>query len=471
MLHASNRSSGLWQLLVLVGLIAGYLPQASVAQSERVHAQGDGNAEAAAEQAIYLSELEASGRFTRLYSLMHPDSKAASPRSAVVGWYENDFAPSQPHPISEIVDVRFKTWTWDVTGERYRNTAEVDYVQPFGPSGSVTYREETVRLVEEDGEWRWFFGRSPEFVEEQISKYSDDTERETSRSSSSDRDSDRGGSDDNEEDRDAENRDGCEVVELYPGYPGYRGNITGLMRNWGGTGDYECLEVLERIDSDFSRSREDRLNRQAARELGISGTFEEWTWENWMMIEAERGLPSSCYTCLMNNGDAPINPEFVPESDDPRILLGFPGANTTANHILHERDLPRYLDHPFLTDDYVLRAAASFYAGDYALSAPETLEVMYGIVESMFEQGGQSLEFERCRDTALSTGGYVGTSRKMHVDDQIFVMWLAYFAASTSLIPTSQSHFMGEVMNLSEEWQYSGSRLSLAEYMREELGM
>ncbi|HEV2066030.1 MAG TPA: hypothetical protein VGR08_04280, partial [Thermomicrobiales bacterium] len=111
-------------MLVFVGLLAAVLPQASSAHADRVYAQTDRDAEAAAGQAVYLSELEAAGRFSRLYLLMHPDSRAVSPRSAVVGWYENDFAPLQPHPISENRDVRFKTWTWDVTGERYRNTAE-----------------------------------------------------------------------------------------------------------------------------------------------------------------------------------------------------------------------------------------------------------------------------------------------------------------------------------------------------------
>jgi predicted metalloprotease len=56
-----------------------------------------------------------------------------------------------------------------VTGQTYPNTAIVSFKQPFA-DGSVV--EDVVRLVQDDkGEWRWFFGRSREFVDAQIATY------------------------------------------------------------------------------------------------------------------------------------------------------------------------------------------------------------------------------------------------------------------------------------------------------------
>ena len=57
-----------------------------------------------------------------------PMRRSVVPRSAVVGWYETDFAPQGMGPI-EVTGVRFVEWTWPVTGKTYGNTAEVSYRQ------------------------------------------------------------------------------------------------------------------------------------------------------------------------------------------------------------------------------------------------------------------------------------------------------------------------------------------------------
>src|SRR5690242_4498357 len=49
---------------------------------------------------------------------------------------------------------------------------------------------------------------------------------------------------------------GCTLVELQPGYPGYRGFVTGLA----GRGEAACLEDLTRLDPRFDRAREDTEN-------------------------------------------------------------------------------------------------------------------------------------------------------------------------------------------------------------------
>lgn len=153
-------------LIVLTSMILAPLSAGPV--------QARTNADDAAEAAIKLSELESKGRATGLYRRLHPDAKEIIPESTVVGWYENDFFPLDPQPISEIVSVMFVDWTWGVTDQVYMHTAEVTFVQPFGVGSNATFQEETVRLVEEDGEWYWFFGRSREFVDEQIARFPED---------------------------------------------------------------------------------------------------------------------------------------------------------------------------------------------------------------------------------------------------------------------------------------------------------
>lgn len=124
--------------------------------------RGDGSAPV--EAAISQSQLEVTNNIFALYQQMHSDSRAEVPFYAVQNWYETAFLPLGPE-VLQYVDVRFLDWTWAVTGQTYPNAAEISYTQAFA-DGSVV--EDKVRLVEEDGQWRWFFGRSREFVDEQI---------------------------------------------------------------------------------------------------------------------------------------------------------------------------------------------------------------------------------------------------------------------------------------------------------------
>lgn len=158
-------SSGFMRWIVQTLTVAALL----TATCQPIRAQQtQGNTESAAEAARQLSVLEADGAYDALYNLLHPDAQEIVPRAAVVGWYENDFGPRGPGEIT-VTSVQIVSWTWPVTGVTYPNTAEVSFTQPFSNENSVV--SEVVRLVESNGEWNWFFGRSPEFVAEQISRY------------------------------------------------------------------------------------------------------------------------------------------------------------------------------------------------------------------------------------------------------------------------------------------------------------
>lgn len=447
-------------VIVLVFLLSFFQTEPAVAfQSQR-------DAEAAAEEAVELSELESNGRASSLYRRLHPDAQEIIPKEAVVGWYETDFFPLDPQPIIEITGVEFVTWTWPVTGESYRNTAEVSYVQPFGSGANVTYTEEVVRLVEEDGDWHWFFGRSQEFVDTQIARFPAEQERASSSSTSSRRGNDR-------ESRVTRSSADCTVVQLYPGYPGYRGNITGVMAHWGGQGDYECLELLEEADPGFSKSREDRRNERAANDLGIGGSMEVWTWENWMLIESERGMTPSCYTCLMfDSEEAPLNPEFHSDSGDIRVMTGLPGHTVAIDSILvdlYGHSSVANVHSYFKQDDYVLRALA--YMQDWTMNATE----LYGEMTAWIEiAGGGStgyapIDYEAVLQTAVwDLGGYVRVSADTAVLDQEVLMWFSILASTIPLMDDMELVVIDAFSSSLTGWNDEGNRGTLRSYMQDE---
>jgi hypothetical protein len=115
-----------------------------------------------------MSGLEVTGGFRRLYNSLHPDARAIIPREAVMGWYENEFM-YLGEPAARAIKVRFISWTWEVTGTTYPETAEVALRQQL-TDGTVVRDE--IRLVKDPfGNWSWFFGRDRAFVEEQIGRY------------------------------------------------------------------------------------------------------------------------------------------------------------------------------------------------------------------------------------------------------------------------------------------------------------
>jgi predicted metalloprotease len=104
---------------------------------------------------------------------MHPDARAAVPRSAVVGWYEGFFADRSTSELT-VTDVAVEPWTWGVTGTTYDDAVTVRFVQPYIVAGTAQDVPGEVHLVQYDDEWGWFFGSSRAFVDEQVALYGDD---------------------------------------------------------------------------------------------------------------------------------------------------------------------------------------------------------------------------------------------------------------------------------------------------------
>lgn len=147
------------------GLAAGTTALAGTALLTRMGADAQSSPTTGpAEAAVAQSRLETTGNIYALYRQMHSDSRAEVPLYAVQSWYDREFLPLGPHVLTPT-GIRFVDWAWGVTGMTYPGTAEVSFTQRYD-DGSVV--DDAVRLVQEDGVWRWFFGRSREFLDEQI---------------------------------------------------------------------------------------------------------------------------------------------------------------------------------------------------------------------------------------------------------------------------------------------------------------
>jgi hypothetical protein len=271
----------------------------------------------------------------------------------------------------------------------------------------------------------------------------------------------------------------CDIVELYPGYPGYRGNINGVMPHYGGLGDYECLHILEQDFPQFDRAREDRANQQAADALGITGPMNLWTWENWMLIEAERGMTPSCYTCLMfDTKSSPTRLNVYPDQDDYRILTGFPGYITAIQTIAANAGIDNQMGidgtlQYYGYDDYTLRSVAYSY-GQPTMNAQELYVAMFDWVQVPFQPSGSdglSVDPREMEATAIyQNGGYALTPVNAAPADQVFLMFYSLSTYITHAPPATAEVVFSQFDLTVMEWRSSmgsGMTLSLAEFMQQ----
>ena len=150
--------------ILLVAPLIGANP-AAAQETARDRARSASAAEA-------ILQLAVDGNFNAMYDQIHPDAHAVVPRAAAVGSFADIYADAQPGP-AQVVGAELVSWTWPVTGQTYDRAAAIAFVQPFiDQNGQEAWLEDTMYLVEDGGgEWRWFFGSSPEFVEQAIQMY------------------------------------------------------------------------------------------------------------------------------------------------------------------------------------------------------------------------------------------------------------------------------------------------------------
>lgn len=162
------------RLLALLLILSVHLgPVLPVSADEE---QDIANARARAEEIFDLADQK---KFNAMYDLIHPDAHAIVPRTVAVNAFQELYAYAQAGR-AEITDVEMISWTWAVNEKEYPYTAAVRFEQPFVENDQEEILEDTMYLVQDDnGEWRWFFGGSREFVELAIETFGDQDENVT----------------------------------------------------------------------------------------------------------------------------------------------------------------------------------------------------------------------------------------------------------------------------------------------------
>ena len=223
----------------------------------------------------------------------------------------------------------------------------------------------------------------------------------------------------------------CTLVELAPGYPGYRGFVTGLF----GPGEAACLEELQRHDPWFDRAQQDAENLTAAARLGLAGDPSQWVWENWLEIEAERGLPLTCYIDAyrrMAAGEPYVRAAV--DQFDIRLQVGSIDSNDLLGRTAVGLDVPNYVLQQNFQTDYYLRATAWLTTGLAHANAPEILAAIDLLIESMHTQGGG---IPIIHERITTQGGYAPVPRDACPDDQIFI--------ATMTLPPYEFPYPGEL--------------------------
>src|SRR3954471_15043251 len=125
----------------------------------------------AAAAATEILSLAGERKFNTMYDSMHPDAMAVIPRAAAVGTFTDVYTQAQAGQ-AQITGVEMVPWTWGVTGTKYPYAAKVRFIKPFiDEKNQQTWLEDDMYLVESGGQWRWFFGSSPEAVQQAIETY------------------------------------------------------------------------------------------------------------------------------------------------------------------------------------------------------------------------------------------------------------------------------------------------------------
>lgn len=272
----------------------------------------------------------------------------------------------------------------------------------------------------------------------------------------------------------------CELVELYPGYPGYRGYVAGID----GPGEVACLDDLVARNPRFDRETEDAANLAAARAIGLTGTFRDWTWENWMVIEAERGLAPTCYSCLFRDLDAsPVRESAAWDPTDPRLQMGGYGTSEALTQAATGAGMdPSSIaffevkfdpdDEDALGPDHMLRAVVGMtWPGHH--TAPELLSAYDELFALYAEPGTVFLDLGLMWDTVIAQGGYAPTPPTAHLEDQLYMIRTSAEAMCVEMSAADMCRgWLGQYDGIENlflsEYRRSGPDISYAEWLREE---
>lgn len=249
-----------------------------------------------------------------------------------------------------------------------------------------------------------------------------------------------------------------DLVVLYPGYPGFRGYLPDTV----GGQDWVCPEDLP---TRFDPSDEDRDNERAADHLGIRGSIEDWTWGNWMAIEAERGLHPTCFSCAILNPPsfALYEPaQRIDREEDARYVLGTFETTNIAFGWFAKNDFPVGNVRNTLTD-YEIRAIAMMAYEDEYLNANQVVRFGEEFLECQHSPagtegcGGRVDVHGLCR-SMVRQHGYAPTPDDAASEDQAFTVIVGFWALQRYMPQGTANAINAMVERSLTDWQVEQSR-------------
>ncbi len=156
MVRFLTRLAALLMVVALLGAPAPFTTAQSSLTDEEI---------AAVEAAQRILRLAVDRQFNALYDYIHPDAAEIIPRAAAISAFEEIYGAAGVGDAT-LVSIQMGPWTWGVTGKEYPRAAAVEFTQPFtNEDGETEVLEDTMYLVEDNGQFKWFFGSDPEFIE------------------------------------------------------------------------------------------------------------------------------------------------------------------------------------------------------------------------------------------------------------------------------------------------------------------
>jgi predicted metalloprotease len=163
-------------LLSIMAIVALLAPGAHLSAAQTPERDVNRDRANAAATAGEILRMAGERKFNAMYDFMHPDAMAVVPRAAAVGVFTDVYQEAQAGQ-AQITGVEMGPWTWGVTGQEYPHAARISFIQPFvDENNQQSWLEDDLYLVESGGEWRWFFGSSPEMVQQAIATYGQESQ-------------------------------------------------------------------------------------------------------------------------------------------------------------------------------------------------------------------------------------------------------------------------------------------------------
>jgi len=219
----------------------------------------------------------------------------------------------------------------------------------------------------------------------------------------------------------------------------------------------------------------DAANLTAAQAIGLTGTPKVWTWENWMAIEAERGLLPTCYSCLFQDVDpSPVRERAAWDPSDPRLQMGGYGASEALTRAAAtaglELNMAAFFKEAFGADHALRAFVGETWPGHH--TAPE----MIGAYDALFAQYAEpDVDFfdpGQMWQTMLTQGGYAPTPPTAHIEDQLYMIrtgveGMCAPGSISDCEPVLLQYDQIEALFLNEV-MHSGLDISYAEWLSEE---